>query len=405
MIRQINYNFNDLIEDCSDIIDHPNNANLLSLKRDLNKFFKDSTCTDITYTQNDAMFFGMCVLSITDKEIINAILQDDKSIRFNKYSIEIDSRLFNPLLDITPREFLAMLLHEVGHIINDPTPVEQLRDAINIGLAKKGDSLNIPKSVQYTQILAYGIKSTIRKMNSMFFIYKDGEVLADEFVHMCGFGYDLNSAFDKICKSGMKMHDDVNKLSALTWTLTLYKDVKLKRIPALRLLKKMKPITGSKTERREMEILEKSLLSIDDMSIEESYNIENRDLYYVLETSPVTNKTVERKSKFAELRKQATVKNLKKFENDVYEYTMRVRHISTESDALYLMRQINLRISVLEDYVERERLTDSERNRWWGVLDKYYKLRDKLSTDVHYRYDYSGSVIQVNYPDIVENRY
>ena len=242
-------------------------------------------------------------------------------------------------------------------------------------------------------------------MNSMFFIYKDGEVLADEFVHMCGFGDDLNSAFDKICKSGMKMHDDVNKLSALTWTLTLYKDVKLKRIPALRLLKKMKPITGSKTERREMEILEKSLLSIDDMSIEESYNIENRDLYYVLETSPVTNKTVERKSKFAELRKQATVKNLKKFENDVYEYTMRVRHISTESDALYLMRQINLRISVLEDYVERERLTDSERNRWWGVLDKYYKLRDKLSTDVHYRYDYSGSVIQVNYPDIVENRY
>ena len=71
MIRQINYNFNDLIEDCSDIIDHPNNANLLSLKRDLNKFFKDSTCTDITYTQNDAMFFGMCVLPITDKEIIN----------------------------------------------------------------------------------------------------------------------------------------------------------------------------------------------------------------------------------------------------------------------------------------------------------------------------------------------
>ena len=83
MIRQINYNFNDLIEDCSDIIDHPNNANLLSLKRDLNKFFKDSTCTDITYTQNDAMFFGMCVLPITDKEILNAILQDDKSIRFN----------------------------------------------------------------------------------------------------------------------------------------------------------------------------------------------------------------------------------------------------------------------------------------------------------------------------------
>jgi hypothetical protein len=28
-----------------------------------------------------------------------------------------------------------------------------------------------------------------------------------------------------------------------------------------------------------------------------------------------------------------------------------------------------------------------------------------MSKDIHYRYDYSGSVIQVNYPDIVENRY
>lgn len=403
MIREINYDFTDLIEDCSNIIDRPNNANLLSLRKDLNKFFKDSNCMNISFTQNDSLFFGMCVLPVTDKDIINAILQDDKSIRFNKYIIEIDSKLLNPILDINPKEFLAMLLHEVGHIINDPTPVEQLRDAINIGLAKKGDSLNIPKSVQYSQILSYGLKSTVRKMNSMFFIYKDGEVLADEFVHMCGFGENLNSAFSKICKSGMKINDDVNKLTALTWTLTLYKDVKLKRIPALRLLKKMKHITGSQTEKREMEILEKSLLSIDDMSIEESYNFDSNPYYFILETSG--SKITQRKSKFAELRKQATVKNIRKFESDVYEYAMRIRHISTEEDALYLMRQINVRISVLEDYLDRERLTDSERKKWWDLLEKYESLREKLSKDVHYRYDYSGSVIQVNYPDIVENRY
>jgi hypothetical protein len=233
----------------------------------------------------------------------------------------------------------------------------------------------------------------------MFFVYKDGEVLADEFVHMCGFGEELNSAFNKICKSGMKVNDDVNKLTALTWTLSLYKDVKLKRIPALRLLKKMKPITGSQCDKREMEILEKSLLSIDDMSIEEASNIENRDLYYVTEGDTV------RKSKFAQLRKDATMKNIRGFESDVYEYTMRIRHIATEEDALYLMREINLRISVLEDYTSRERLTEQEQKRWWNLLEKYYALREKMSKDIHYRYDYSGSVIQVNYPDIVENRY
>ena len=83
---------------------------------------------------------------------------------------------------------------------------------------------------------------------------------------------------------------------------------------------------------------------------------------------------------------------------------MRIKHISTEEDALYIMRQINLRISVLEDFLDRERLSENERKKWWKVLDRYYALRDKMTTDVHYRYDYSGSVIQVNYPDIVENR-
>ena len=92
----------------------------------------------------------------------------------------------------------------------------------------------------------------------------------------------------------------------------------------------MKPITGSQCDKREMEILEKSLLSIDDMSIEEASNIENRDLYYVTEGDTV------RKSKFAQLRKDATMKNIRGFESDVYEYTMRIRHIATEEDAFIL---------------------------------------------------------------------
>ena len=401
MIRKINYNFEDLVECCGDIIVKPSATNLNNLKKELNKFFTDSKCTDIIFTDNDSLFFGMCVYPIVDKDLVVKILQDDEKVRFNKYSIEIDSKIMHPSIDVTPRELLAMLLHEIGHIINDPSPVEELRDAINVGLAKNGDSLNIPKTVQYYQILAFGFKNTVRKMNSMFFIYKDGEVLADEFVHMCGFGEDLNNVFEKICRSGLKVNSDVGKLTALSWTLSLYKNVKMRRIPALRLLKKMKPITGSKTERREMEILEKNLVTIDDTALEESYNIENHMNYYILNESSGTS----RKTKYAELRKSATLKSMKNFEQDVYEYTMRIRHISDESDALYLMRQINTRISVLEDFLDHERLTDNERKRWWSLLEKYQKLRDQLANNVHYRYDFSGSVITVNYPDIKENRY
>jgi hypothetical protein len=68
MIRSINYDFNDLIDDCADIIAYPTNGNFLSLRRDLNKFFKDSNCTNILYTNNDSLFFGMCVYPIVNKE-------------------------------------------------------------------------------------------------------------------------------------------------------------------------------------------------------------------------------------------------------------------------------------------------------------------------------------------------
>ena len=236
----------------------------------------------------------------------------------------------------------------------------------------------------------------------MFFVYKNGEVLADEFVHMCGFGDNLNNIFDKICKSGMKINEPTaNKLVSLAWTLSVYKQVKLKRIPALKLLNKMKSITGSLLEKREMEIVENAIKTIDDANIQECCDITNKDNYYIF----TEDKKEIKQSKYAELRKAATLKNIKKFEQDVYEYKMRIRHIADEDDAYYLMRMINTRISVLEDFLEHERLSEHEHKRWWKLLDQYYSLRDELSNKTTYRYDFSQSLISVNYPQIKPERY
>lgn len=400
-MRTINYNFTGLVDACGDVIvSSGSSSSLFELKKEINRFFKDSKCVDIIYTNNDSLFFGMSVYPITDKELINAIIQDDAPVRFKKYSIEIDSKILSPIIDLTPTELCAMLLHEIGHIVNDPNPVNEVRDAINVSLCKRGESINVPKTVQYYQILAYGIKNTVRKMNSMFFIYADGEILADEFVHMCGFGDDLNNAFNKICRSGMKVNDNVNKLVALTWTLDLYKNVKIRRIPALRLIRKMKSLCGSQIEKREIEMLERALNTIDDdFIVQESANIDNLENYYITEGD-----NSRRRTSYAQLKKEATLKNMRKFEGDVYEYSMRIRHVSEEEDAMYLMRQINTRISVMEDFLDNVRLSDVERDRWFALLDKYYSLREQLANNTTYRYDYSGGVIQVNYPRIVEDR-
>ncbi len=401
MIRQINYDFDDIEYACATIIDSDGRRGLDTLKKELNRFFKDSNCKEIIFTRSDSMFFGMCVYPMVDKELVTEILQDDKQVRFNQYTIEIDSKILHPALQITPREFAAMVLHEVGHIVNDPEPVDEVRKVIALQLVKKGDSLNIPKTAQYYTIISYGIKDTVRKMTSMFFIYRNGEVLADEFVHMCGYGDDLNSIFDKICKSGMKINDtSVNKLTSLAWSLSVYKELKVKRIPALRLLKKMHGITGSEVEKREMEIMMNAITTIDDTNITECCDYTNRELYYVFNET----KTEMKQSKFAELRKQTTIKNIRKFEQDLYEYKMRIRHVADEDDAYYLMRMINTRISVIEDFLDHERLNEQEHKRWWKLLEQYYSLRDELANVTTYRYDYSDSMIVVKYPEIKPGR-
>lgn len=399
--RQINYNFIGIEYACATIIDSDGRKGLDQLKSELNRFFKDSRCKEIIFTRSDSLFFGMCVYPHVDKEMVIEILQDDKKVRFNSYTIEIDSKILHPALQITPREFTAMILHEVGHIVNDPEPVDEVRKVIALELTKKGDSLNIPKTAQYYTIISYGIKDTVRKMTSMFFIYRNGEVLADEFVHMCGYGDDLNSIFDKICKSGMKINDSsVNKLTSLAWSLSVYKELKIKRIPALRLLNKMKAITGSEVEKREMEIMINAISTIDDTNITECCDYTNKANYYVFNES----KTEVKQSKYAELRKQSAIKNIRKFEQDLYEYKMRIRHVADEDDAYYLMRMINTRISVIEDFLDHERLTEQEHKRWWKLLEQYYSLREELANVTTYRYDYSDSLIVVKYPEIKPGR-
>ena len=127
MIHQINYDFSDIEYACANIIDSDGRKGLLELKKSLNRFFKDSNCKEIIFTRSDKLFFGMCVYPHVDKELVTAILQDDKPVRFNQYTIEIDSKVLHPSLMITPREMTAMLMHEIGHIVNDPSPVDEVR--------------------------------------------------------------------------------------------------------------------------------------------------------------------------------------------------------------------------------------------------------------------------------------
>lgn len=385
-MKRINYDFSEFEFILFSIkTEGATSAKLYDLRNELNSFFKDSKCREVIYTENtDKLFFGMSVIPYINDDDTVKILQTDDPYRIDSYYIELDSKLFSPILGLSKRELVAILLHEVGHIVNDTKPIDETRKAIDVYMAKNNDNIVISDSVHYREILAFAIKDSVRKFVSMF-EFKDSEIIADEFVSVCGYGNELESSFRKLINNSYIINKNVNdKLIILSWVLRLYKDVKLRRIPAIRALNKGKSLTASRLEKREIENVIRRLNRIDDDALLES----------VLD---------DLKNKYNATLREIKYKGVRALEDDLYEYNMRIRNTDDEEDALFLMRQINTRISIIDDYISTEKLEEKDQKRWFETLSKFKKLRDELSKKATYKNKYMD--IFVSYPEIKQNNY
>ena len=349
---------------------------LIDLKNELNRFFNDSKCTEVIYTDNtDKMFFGMTVMPVVDPKRTYEYIEGEQKIRINEYYLELDSKLFS--IGLSSDELIACLLHEVGHIVNDASPVDRLRCNMAKWICNNG-TISSTENVNYREILLYGIKDSIRKMDSIF-DKKDEEVLADEFVVAYGYGDQLNNALEKITNATGSINKDVcDKFLVMAWTLRLYQDILHRRIPALYQLRKMIDIAPSHYEREELKKLEVRLRRIDDDSVLGNYVQEGAML-------------------------QKWKRNgMKQYEQDLYTLTMQAKNVQREDDALILMNKINSHIDVIEDYIETEELNKQDLTRWNNLSMRYHKLRDVLSDKALVKDDYSR--IYVSYPPIRDYR-
>lgn len=359
-----------------------------TLVRELNRFFSDSKCMNVYYTENISKpFFGMIICpSIDDEDIYAYLMGTDESLRLTKYSVEIDSHLFNPVLGLTGKEITAILLHEIGHVVNDATPIINARRYLDEYLAKNNETLKMTDSYHYREILAYALKDFVSKDRSIFYTSNVDEVLADDFVRTYGYGAYLESGMNKILKSNSKLYQgEMNdKFTSFIWSIQLYKHMQYRRIPALRMLNKAKALTGSRIEKAEMENLIRRINRIDD------------DVLMEGSLSNIQNKIKNRMRKMR-------IDNMRALEDDYYEINMRIRNVEDEDDALYLMRQLNTRISLVTDFIESEDLSSSEHKRWQDCLDRFTRLRTDLSNTMVYKSKDYG--IFVAYPDIQQDRY
>lgn len=357
--------------------DH-SSATLNALKKEINTFFKEAKCREVLYTDNtDKLFFGMRVYPVISSEDVLNILATDKAVKYDEYYVEIDSKLTNPMLTLTEDELVAILLHEIGHIVYDTNTTDEVKKHIDMYMVDNNDNISIKDSKNYRGLIAYALKDSVMKAGSLFSKFGNTEIMADSFVVSCGFGYDLESAIKKISTSTTYINRDVdNRFIALSWTLRLYKEVSTKRLPAIRTLNKAKSLAASELEKRELKSAINSLNKLEDFN----------------EAAIISEGFLKNKLK------QFKVNGIKSIKNDVYSFNLRLRTIETEDDALLLIRNCNYDISILEDYLEDE-ISDEERESVHKVLQELYTIRQKAAKESKIK-EKNGSLITVVYPDL-----
>ena len=392
MLPTIEYDFTELMS-IFDSIKEAYTAkpdHLRAIRAELNKFFSDTECKDIMYTNNtDNMFFGIKVLPILDSDDIFEYLISDEPIRVEKYIVELDSNIFNPIVNLTSAELMSLLLHEVNGVVGDASPIENARNALNIYLSSNGEHIKISKSVHYKEILTFGLKDFMSKTNSIFYNFNPSETYADEFAAAYGFTDNIISAYTKLKCDNMRLYEnmEVSKFIVFSWALSIYKNLRIRRVGSLHTLARAKDLTGSRIERMELDNIINRIKRIDDDTV-------------IVESSDMMN-TIRAKVK--EKMRKSRINTLKLIDSTFYELNLQARNVEDEEDAIYLMRQINTNLSIIDEYRTSSDCDEYERSRWDQAFAKFDALREKLSNTITYKTKNFG--IYVDYPDIVENRY
>lgn len=376
-----NYDFNDLLTIIDSLKQDADPDVLRNFAYELNMFFRDVKCEGILYTNNtDLDFFGVYVQPVLKEKDVYPLLISDYTTTIEKYYVELDSKLFNPLLSLTNREILAIILHDIGSMINSSGPIDRAVKEIDLYLDTTNDVLRTTDNVNYVAILTFGLKDLLHKLTSIFTADLTSNVAIDDFIMSCGFINELNSAISKLKKFGyLNMFSEGGSPSAIiAWTIRIYNDIKGQRIRTIRLLRKAASYTPVRLVKREMNHMITALSRIDDSSILES----------VFD---------DVKMKYQSMTKKFTMSSIKDIEEDYYDYAVTLQNVNDEDDALLLLHRINSRMSVIDGILndDNPQISDRERKAFADLYERYNKLRNDVVAKKVYKRNYRR--IYVNY--------
>ena len=385
--KVMEYNFSNLNQAICDLSfeDSDKKRALAEIKCELNKFFTDFKCMEVIYTLNtDNEFFGVQISPMLRNEhSYQKLFDPDESIKFDHYSIEFDSKLFNG--KFTSGQILALIIHDIN-ALNTSNVLKDIIASMDCISMCSGEQIVLSNVLTCLPFFIFALQDTARKMTSAFEYINPELTFANDFLRSYGLDHDYEEGMFGIKKCRNNLEGQICcPTIVMNWYMQRYHMINRSHKQLLDELKDFIRLTGSKLVRR---MLDQTIEFIIGDKVCGSYYGERR--YY-------QSLTESAKKKKQSLASQIKYNGLKSLEDDVYEYRMRIKNVETEADAIYIIRQINNRMGIISDYLENEdELSDIDRERFFKLYDKYDGLREELSKKTVYNRKMYGLFVDYN---------
>lgn len=361
------------------------------IRIELNKIFPDFTCIRVVYTPNyDKQFFGVHISPIFESNFIRSLFAGlyPNTVSGNienfepfkpssKYELEIDGKILSSNV-LTPMQLWALIFNEIS-MYNCTKPINQLRAMIDTYITK--DETHIEMDQIYVSNETFLLVSDITLHNLCSAFARYGENVSEplQLTVEEGLGDFYRSAIN-ILKENVEWQQPLADTTALMlcWYFKQYDWIHDNRTLEY-IFRDTIRMEASKLVR---EAINRALC---------------QNVQVIPQDKKYYNKSIQESARRKGLMWQMKRNGIKSIEEDLYEYTMKIRNIETEDDAIILMRQINSRMSILEDYLREEDIDDVDRKRWETCYSQYVQLRSELSKKTVYKQKQMGLWMDYNY--------
>lgn len=371
--------YDDITISVTNIKFNPKQNYLVDLQDALNKFFNDSTCKGVIYTHNqDKLFFGIYAMPSIECDVVVKTITSGKRLRVKEYYLELDSKLFEPYLNLNVHEITALIVHDIGALVNTSAPSEEVTKNIDQYLVDNHETLKLSDLVHYKEILSFGFRDALRKCTAIFELGKydpETDTLA-QFIDWVPYVKYLTVALDKVSRLGWNFNREIDtRFVGLSWVLRVYRDVLGYRIAAIKTLERMQELSPSQIEKKEFNNFARRLNRIDDdMLLEAGSEADENSI--LLENI--------RRDHF-NLATSNAIDELDFAKNDYIGALLKEKNLENEPDAMpNLMNCMNRQMMMIKDYAEENEHNKHAFRQWNQMYKDLARRRNQLSKSKFY---------------------